>query len=56
MKMNEMDITKTLIALTDDAINQGYDLIEDMQILIPKYKGAVGIDMVNALFQKTLPK
>jgi exodeoxyribonuclease V alpha subunit len=52
MKMNEMDITKTLIALTDDAINQGYDLIEDMQILIPKYKGAVGIDMVNALFQK----
>lgn len=52
MKMNEMDITKTLITLTDDAINQGYDLIEDMQILIPKYKGAVGIDMVNALFQK----
>jgi len=52
MKMNEMEITKALIVLTDDAIKQGYDLIEDMQILIPKYKGAVGIDMVNALFQK----
>ncbi|MCK9493438.1 MAG: ATP-dependent RecD-like DNA helicase [Acholeplasmataceae bacterium] len=52
MKMNEMDITNTLIALTDEAIKQGYDLIEDMQILIPKYKGAVGIDIVNALFQK----
>lgn len=52
MKMNETDIAKTLISLTDDAIKQGYDLIEDMQILIPKYKGAVGIDMVNALFQK----
>ena len=56
MKMNEGDIVKSLIALTDDAINQGYDLIEDMQILIPKYKGPVGIDMVNNLFQKHYQK
>jgi exodeoxyribonuclease V alpha subunit len=33
-------------------INQGYDLYEDIQILIPMYRGKTGIDSVNTLIQK----
>ena len=32
-------------------INQGYDLFEDIQILIPMYRGSAGIDAVNKLIQ-----
>jgi exodeoxyribonuclease V alpha subunit len=32
-------------------INQGYDLYEDIQVLIPMYRGKTGIDQVNALMQ-----
>lgn len=32
-------------------VNQGYDLYEDIQVLIPMYRGKTGIDQVNALLQ-----
>lgn len=31
--------------------NQGYNLLEDIQILIPMYRGSTGIDAVNTLIQ-----
>ena len=37
-------------------IDQGYDLINDIQVLIPIYKGLNGIDRINALIQSTFNK
>ncbi len=37
-------------------INQGYDLYEDIQVLIPMYRGSTGIDSVNRLIQKEFNK
>ena len=37
-------------------INQGYDLYEDIQVLIPMYRGNTGIDAVNKLIQKEFNK
>ena len=34
-------------------IDQGYDLTDDIQILIPMYRGVTGIDAINRLVQKT---
>lgn len=47
-------IVSDLIKLTDKALNEGYDLIDDLQVLIPMYKTAVGIDTVNQAFQSHL--
>ncbi|AIO19529.1 ATP-dependent RecD-like DNA helicase [Candidatus Izimaplasma bacterium HR1] len=41
-----------LISSINYLINQGYDLYEDIQILIPMYRGSTGIDSVNRLIQK----
>ncbi len=51
MKLEESKIINTLIRLTEEALNEGYDLYEDMQILIPIYKGKTGIDAVNKEMQ-----
>lgn len=44
-------IVSDLIKLTDEALDEDYDLIDDLQVLIPMYKTAVGIDTVNQAFQ-----
>lgn len=36
------------------ALSMGYDLYEDIQVLIPMYKGPLGIDAVNKALQETL--
>lgn len=54
-KHNE-DIVELLIKLTIEAIKEGYDLIEDLQVLIPMYRGSVGIDAVNLAFQQHFQK
>ena len=51
VKEEEQKIINYLIESITAAIKNGYDLIEDIQILIPRYKGAVGIDAVNQTFQ-----
>ena len=51
MNLKEKDITNTLIKLTEEAINEGYDLYEDIQTLIPIYRGQTGIDAVNKAMQ-----
>ncbi len=37
-------------------IEQGFDLLEDIQVLIPMYRGNTGIDAVNDLLQKEFNK
>lgn len=37
-------------------INQGYDLYEDIQVLIPMYRGSTGIDAVNKTIQMEFNK
>lgn len=37
-------------------IDQGYDLINDIQVLIPVYKGFNGIDRINSLIQSAFNK
>ncbi len=37
-------------------INQGYDLYEDIQVLIPMYRGSTGIDQVNKIIQEEFNK
>ncbi len=51
MKLEEPKIINTLIKLTEKALEEGYDLYEDMQVLIPIYKGRTGIDAVNKEMQ-----
>lgn len=45
-------IVRDLIKLTDEALKNNYNLIDDLQVLIPMYKTAVGIDTVNQAFQE----
>src|SRR5690554_8058283 len=45
------DINRVILNQIGGAIQKGYDLIEDIQVLIPQYKGTLGIDMMNASIQ-----
>lgn len=56
VKMHEFEIIDYLIKLTENALESGYDLIEDIQILIPIYRSQVGIDAVNKAFQNYFQK
>ena len=51
MNLNEKQIIPTLVSLTERAIEAGYDLYEDIQTLIPIYRGQTGIDAVNKAMQ-----
>jgi exodeoxyribonuclease V alpha subunit len=37
-------------------MNHGYDLYEDIQVLIPMYRGSTGIDQVNRIIQEEFNK
>lgn len=56
IKEDSKEIVKTLIELTTQALENGYDLIEDIQVLIPMYNGSVGINTVNQMFQSHFHK
>lgn len=45
------EIIDIIISQVSGAISQGYDLIDDIQVLIPTYKGEIGIDKVNNIMQ-----
>lgn len=47
------DYTARLKRIIDYWLSQGYSIQEDIQVLIPMYKGDVGIDATNAFLQKT---
>lgn len=42
-----------LKSMVDYLLDKGYDLHDDIQILIPMYKGMVGIDEINRFMQET---
>lgn len=46
------EIKETIVGQISGALEKGYHLIEDIQVLIPMYKGDIGIDEINKLIQK----
>ncbi|MFP4477856.1 MAG: ATP-dependent RecD-like DNA helicase [Candidatus Izemoplasmatales bacterium] len=46
-------IASNVLKLIDRLIIKGYSLIDDIQVLIPMYKGMNGIDRMNDLIQET---
>ncbi|MDY0210738.1 MAG: ATP-dependent RecD-like DNA helicase [Acholeplasma sp.] len=48
----ESDIIDVMIGTIDEALDQGYSLKDDIQVLIPIYKGGLGIDAVNLALQR----
>ncbi|QLY39451.1 ATP-dependent RecD-like DNA helicase [Hujiaoplasma nucleasis] len=46
-------ISSTLLKLIDRLIQKNYSLLEDIQVLVPMYKGINGIDRLNDLIQET---
>jgi exodeoxyribonuclease V alpha subunit len=52
VEVKQEDFHQRLLDSIHYLINQGYDLWEDIQILIPMYRGMTGIDQVNQLIQQ----
>ncbi len=46
------DIKKVILNQISGALKKGYDLMDDIQVLIPLYKGDLGIDLMNKEIQK----
>lgn len=46
-------IVDKIIIKIKELMNQGYDLLNDIQVLVPVYKGFNGIDRINSVIQKT---
>jgi|AntRauTorcE11898_2_1112593.scaffolds.fasta_scaffold01085_4 exodeoxyribonuclease V alpha subunit len=53
IKESEANFKTRLKSIIDYLINQGYTLFETIQVLIPMYKGEVGIHSVNEFLQAT---
>lgn len=45
-------LTNKLLGVIQQAIQNGYSLLEDIQVLVPMYKGINGIDNINQLIQE----
>lgn len=54
MNLEPNKIIDTIKETIKQALALGYDLYEDIQVLIPMYKGPLGIDAVNKALQETL--
>jgi len=50
---NDQSISLRIIDRIKYLIEEGFDLLNDIQVLIPVYKGYNGIDRINALIQQT---
>lgn len=46
-------IQQTIINQVQGALDKGYSMIDDIQILVPMYKGELGIDRFNEILQQT---
>lgn len=46
-------IKEVMIKQIQGALQQGYSMIDDIQVLAPMYKGELGIDRLNQLLQET---
>lgn len=54
--INFNDVAETIVRQVQGALKQGYNLIEDIQVLIPMYRGDVGIDNINTIMQTIFNK
>lgn len=48
----QSQIKKVILGQIEGAIKKGYDIYNDIQVLIPQYKGELGIDAMNEAIQK----
>ena len=46
-------IKQVIIKQVQGALDEGYNMIDDIQILAPMYKGELGIDTLNKILQET---
>ena len=53
LRSKESEILPKITQVLKQAIHDGYDLFEDIQILVPIYKGQAGIDAINEHIQQT---
>lgn len=53
-KLELNQVFEAILKLLDQALEQGYNLYNDIQVLIPKYKGRAGIDAFNFACQNHL--
>jgi exodeoxyribonuclease V alpha subunit len=53
IRANELMVPEIIVKVITEAIAAGYDLWEDIQVLIPMYKGVCGIDAINQRLQAT---
>jgi len=51
LRINERFVADKVISEIKNLIHMGYDLWDDIQVLIPVYKGVVGIDRINEMIQ-----
>jgi len=51
IRCHDDDILTEIDEVVTNSINDGYDLIKDIQILVPMYKSTVGIDAINHYMQ-----
>lgn len=50
-KAHTEKIKEVMIKQIQGALNEGYSMIEDLQVLAPMYKGELGIDALNKMLQ-----
>ncbi len=53
IRIQEQFVADKIVSEVRRLVDMGYDLLEDIQILIPVYKGLVGIDRINEMVQNT---
>lgn len=51
IRTRDQFVSEKILSEINNLVKQGYDLLEDIQILIPVYKGLNGIDRINNLIQ-----
>ena len=52
LNVKQEEVLDLIINSVDQALDAKYSLIEDVQILVPMYKGPLGIDQINKTMQK----
>ncbi len=52
IRANEDLLAEKIVKLISQAINAGFSLLDDIQVLIPIYKGQNGIDQINKIIQE----
>lgn len=52
IKMQDKDIMANIVKVVRKALESGMDLIKDIQVLVPLYKGELGINAINAKLQE----